>query len=428
MTIAPDGSVLLGGDQGSSAYLQRLRPDGSADPGFTNGGVTSNLNFVNAIAAPVSGMVYAGGYSSRSELFGAPVLRLRSDGTLDTSYGQGGIAQVAIQANRPNDYSINDLQPGPGDTLVVGGTATSTRTNVQVPFVARLLGDSGPDGPGLLSLQQQNGFATESDQSAILKVSRIGGSTGAVAVSYRARDLTEYGPDSMAAGGVDYTQVTGRLTWDDGDTSEREITVPIAADTIAEQPEFFEVVLEAEEGGAGLAMSGAEVEIAGSSYPAGLITMSAPAEIPEGEIGYLNLYRSQYSLGAVSVTVRVAGGTAVPGTDFSNPKVAADQWRDEVVTWADGEYGYKSVEFYVRRDTQDEATETVQFELVAATGGATLDPSVSPVVVSITDRTSPSSSGSGGGSLGWFAVALLGLLGRSRRLMRWPEGRHQRLQ
>ncbi len=62
------------------------------------------------------------------------------DGTLDAGYGQGGIAQVAIQANRPDYYSINDLQPGPGDTLVVGGTATSTWTNVKVPFRGALAG------------------------------------------------------------------------------------------------------------------------------------------------------------------------------------------------------------------------------------------------------------------------------------------------
>lgn len=423
MTVAPDGSVLLGGQQGSSAYLQRLRPDGSADPGFASGAVIPNLNSVYAIAAPASGMIYAAGNSSRSGLFGAPVLRLRSDGTLDTSYGQGGIAQVAIQANRPNWYSIYDLQPGPGDTLVVGGNAISTWTYVKVPFVARLLGDSGPGGPGLLSLQQQNGFATESGQVAILKVSRIGGSTGAVAVSYRTRDLADRDPANVATGGADYTAVAGRLTWGDGDTSEREITVPIAADTIDEQPEFFEVVLEAAEGGAGLATSGADVEIAGSSYPAGLISMSADASILEGLVGYLYLNRNQYSLGAVSVTVRVAGGTAVPGADFGSSGSSGNyQWQDVVVTWADGESGSKSVPIFVRRDDQDEASETVQFELVAATGGASLNPDSSQVVVAITNRPSPAGSGGsggGGGNFGWLATILLGLLGLMRRRSSW---------
>jgi len=419
MTIAPDGSVLLGGTQGSSAYLQRLQPDGSTDPGFANGDVASKLNSVQAIAAPASGMIYAAGYSERPGLFGAPVLRLRPDGALDTSYGQGGIAQVAIQTNRPNYYSIKDLQPGPGDTLVVGGTATSIWTNVRVPFVARLLGDSGLNGPGVLSLQQQPGFATESGQ-ATLKVSRIGGSTGAVAVSYRARDLTDRDPGSLASGGADYTQVAGRLTWESGDVSEREITVPIAADTVDEQPEFFEVLLEAAEGGAGLATSGAEVEIAGSSYPGGLVSIGGDASIPEGLRGNLYLYRSQYAVGAISVTVRVAGGTAAPGTDFGS--TSNYQWQDVVVTWADGESGGKSVPIYVQGDDLEEPSETVQFELAAPSGGARLVPGYSQVVVTIDDRTFASGGGGGGGgggSFGWLATMLLGLAGLLRRRSSW---------
>ena len=415
MTIAPDGSVLLGGQQGGSAYLQRLRPDGSADPGFASGDVTSNLNFVNAIAAPASGKIYAAGYSSRSELFGAPVLRLQPNGTLDAVYGQGGIARVIIQANRPRSHSISDLQPGPGDTLVVGGNAGSYYETV--PFVARLLGDSGPDGPGLLGLQQGPALATESAQTAILKVGRIGGSNGAVAVSYRTRDLTECGPDNLATGGADYTPVTGRLTWESGDVSEREITVPIAADTIDEQPEFFEVVLEAAEGGAGLATSGAEVEIAGSSYPGGLVSIGGDASIAEGLRGNLYLSRSQYAVGAISVTVRVAGGTASPGTDFGS--ASNYQWQDVVVTWADGESGGKSVPIFVQRDDREEPSETVQFELAAPTGGAKLDPGFSQKVVTIDDRTFASGGGGGGGSFGWLATMLLGLAGLLRRRSSW---------
>jgi len=426
MTVAADGSVLLGGIQGSSAYLQRLRPDGSADPGFASDAVTSQLNLVSAIAAPAGGKVYAAGYSSRSELFGAPVLRLQANGTLDAVYGQGGIARVAVQSSRPVPHYISDLQPGPGDALVVGGNAVLDGR--AVPFVARLLGDSGPGGPGLLSLQQASGPAAESGQPAVLKVGRVGGSTGAVAVSYRTRDFDDRDPDNVATGGADYTTVAGRLTWSDGDTSEREITVPIAADTIVEQPEFFEVVLEATEGGSGLATSGAEIEIAGSSYPGGMISITGEASIREGGIGYLYVNRSQYSGGAASVTVRVAGGTATPGNDFGS--LINGSWQDVVLTWADGQSDGRYVQIYVQRDSQDEASETAQFELVAATGGAVLDPRNSEVVVTIINSPSTaggggggvgsgnSGSGGGGGSFGWLATLLLGLASLRRRLSR----------
>ena len=86
---------------------------------------------------------------------------------------------------------------------------------------------------------------------------------------------SEYAPGERATSGADYTVTTGRLTWADGDVGEREIVVPIASDTNAEKPEFFEVVLESPEGGAGLGAFGADVEIAGASYPVGDLTILA---------------------------------------------------------------------------------------------------------------------------------------------------------
>ncbi len=125
-------------------------------------------------------------------------------------------------------------------------------------------------------MKQERFLGTEQGAQAVLSVRRTGGSQGAVAVTYATRDFpappatgSEYAPGERATGGADYTATTGRLTWADGDVGEREIVVPIASDTNAEKPEFFEVVLESPEGGAGLGAFGADVEIAGASYPAG---------------------------------------------------------------------------------------------------------------------------------------------------------------
>ncbi len=97
--------------------------------------------------------------------------------------------------------------------------------------------------------------------------------------------------------------------------------VPIASDTNARTPEFFEVVLESPEGGAGLGAFGADVEIAGASYPAGDLTIRAGTpSVNEGSEASFWVSRNFYGQGAVSVTVRVAaGGSATPGQDFRNP-------------------------------------------------------------------------------------------------------------
>jgi hypothetical protein len=89
-------------------------------------------------------------------------------------------------------------------------------------------------------------------------------------------------------------------------------------------------------------------------------------------------------VGIVTVTVRVAGGSATPGRDFASP---------------------------------NEQPETFTLEIVSPTGGAALG-SQTTATVTIEDAGGISSGSSGGGgSLGWFAALLLGLGGGLRRLL-----------
>ena len=104
--------------------------------------------------------------------------------------------------------------------------------------------------------------------------------------------------------------------------------MPIASDTNADKPEFCEVVLESPEGGAGLGAFGADVEIAGASYPAGDFTVLAGTpSVTEGSAASFWVSRNFYSQGAVSVTVRVARLTTIylaPAVEVIESEVAAD--------------------------------------------------------------------------------------------------------
>jgi hypothetical protein len=219
------------------------------------------------------------------------------------------------------------------------------------------------------------------------------------------------------------------LTWADGDTGERRIEVPIASNANAEPPEFFEVVLESPEGGAGLGTYGADVEIAGSSYPAGEFTIQpATPAVLEGSSARFYVIRNFYSLGQVSVTVRVVGGSATPGVDFGSSVGGA--WVDQVLTWNDGDMSAKVLDVSTARDTVDEPTETYTLELVSPTGGAALGDVIRAEGI-VFDRSSSTGGGSrnsGGGSFGWLGVALLGLTGLARRLTRRPAAGRVRLQ
>ncbi len=314
------------------------------------------------------------------------------------------------------------------DGLVVGGNTYSYWSGGGA-FVARLLGNAGGGSPGVFSLKQQRVIATEQGGRAVLSVHRTGGSTGAVAVTYSTRAFpwtdangASYSPGDNATVGADYIASSGRLTWADGDVGDREIVVPIASDAIAERPEWFELALESPEGGAGLGVFGADVEIAGASYPVGDLTIEAVSSaVSEGGQAGFYVWRNYYGQGAISVTVRVAaGGSATPGQDFSN--LGSRDWQDIVLTWADGETGPKYLPVLIAGDGIAEEGESFTLELVSPTGGAALgDATRATVQINVPPpppQPPPTVAGGGsggGGGFGWLGAILFGLLGASRR-------------
>ncbi|MEY2920996.1 MAG: hypothetical protein RL261_2301 [Pseudomonadota bacterium] len=427
VAVQADGRILLGGRQNDaigSVFLRRLLANGATDPGFSPGPEVGQLASVTAIAAGSGGSIFVAG-PGRAGFSGALVVRMLADGTLDRLFGRAGVTTLDLKARRAGFPSISDMKVTANDALVVAGNSYYPGSGV---FVARLLGNVAGGSPGVISMNQQRLLATEQAGRAVLSVRRTGGSQGAVAVSYSARDFpsppadgAKYAPGLRATGGADYTGTTGRLTWADGDVSERQIEVPIASDTNAEEPEFFEVVLESPEGGVGLGAFGADVEIAGASYPFGDLTIQANGfVVTEGAEASFSVSRNYYSQGAVSVTVRIApGGSATPGTDFHSP--GRSDWQDVVLTWGDGDTGAKFVSVPVDSDQAKESGETFTLELASPTGGAMLGAQKAASVF-IVDPPSPTSdsggstgSKGGGGSFGWLGALLLGLGGLRRR-------------
>jgi hypothetical protein len=77
----------------------------------------------------------------------------------------------------------------------------------------------------------------ETAGQVVLRVNRLGGATGAVSVNYATADLT-------ATAGEDYAARSGTLTWADGDSAEKTITIPILDDSLHhEDQEQFTVTL-----------------------------------------------------------------------------------------------------------------------------------------------------------------------------------------
>jgi hypothetical protein len=70
----------------------------------------------------------------------------------------------------------------------------------------------------------------------MIPISRIGGSTGPLTVTFNTTNVT-------ALAGVDYVATNGVLTWVDGDATGKLLTVPILNDGLAESNETFAITL-----------------------------------------------------------------------------------------------------------------------------------------------------------------------------------------
>ena len=152
---------------------------------------------------------------SNGNTLGLVVARLLAQGsqagTLDRSFGNNGIVLIGKAAV----LNITDIveQPGGAVVLTTGGTAI------------RLLGDGTPS-QGVIGAAGDYFWAPVSGDTAQVRVARTLGKDGAVSVNY----ATSAAPDSgelAAVAGTDYTAVSGRLDWADGDSADKIIQVPV---------------------------------------------------------------------------------------------------------------------------------------------------------------------------------------------------------
>lgn len=103
-----------------------------------------------------------------------------------------------------------------------------------------------PPAGGVLQFSASSYSRSESGGTATITVSRIGGTTGAVGLSY----ATAAG--GTATDGGDYTSVVGTLAWTSGDASAKTFVVPLINDSLIETNETVNLSLFASTGSAAL--------------------------------------------------------------------------------------------------------------------------------------------------------------------------------
>lgn len=132
----------------------------------------------------------------------------------------------------PETVLLSLRDPTGGATLGARSTATLTITD----------DDTAPSA-GSIQLSAASYTVEEGAGSVSITLSRTSGSAGQVGVTV----ATTAG---SAAEGSDFTGITQSVTWQDGDSADRTISIGIVGDSIDEQNETFTVALRNPTGGA----------------------------------------------------------------------------------------------------------------------------------------------------------------------------------
>jgi hypothetical protein len=281
--------------------------------------------------------------------------------------------------------AIADGTVEPDETVDLAlDNATGASLGATTSTTVTILNDDIAANPGTLQFSLSNYSVAEGDGNATITVTRTGGSTGAVGVSYATSDNT-------ANAGSDYTAVSSTLGWADGESGAQTFQVPIIDDTDVEVPETVNLTLSSPTGSATLGTPNTATLTISSEDKYGTLrfsTTSYNVNETDGTVtNVITLQRVDGSSGAVSVNVTdLASGTATgAGTDYTFTSPAT-------VNWSNGDTADKYVTITLVDDVTDESTETVNLSLGNAGGGASIG-TPSTTTVNIADDDAPAAEG-----------------------------------
>ena len=186
-----------------------------------------------------------------------------------------------------------------------------------------------------------------------LTVSRLGGSSGAISASYATSNGT-------ALAGLDYVQTVGNVSWANGDTANKTISIPIFNDGVTEGGETFTVQLSSVSGSSGVYLGSPSTATAvvtedwppGGTFPAGFVTppgstawfvtsdstFAGSQSLKSGLIGHSQKselsFTGNFSAGNVSFARRVSSESGFDFLRFFIDGAQQAQWSGEVA-WSE---------------------------------------------------------------------------------------------
>ena len=190
-----------------------------------------------------------------------------------------------------------------------------------------LFNDIGSDNAGLFVFGESSYSVDETTAKLIVNVRRLGGSRGEATIEYESSDY-----QALAGRNGDYTAVSGRLSFADGETL-RSFEIPIHNDNLDEDNESFELSL----------LNPSADALVGSRSQASVTILDDDGlgSLAFGSISYavnesrdrveVSLQRSGGHEGSLSVELEIVDGTARVNSDYLLPENSRIHFADGVV-------------------------------------------------------------------------------------------------
>lgn len=141
VTMQSDGKIIVGGMTTSASTGQdfvciRYNNDGTLDTSFASGGIFTNDmqlgsdDVVYSVVIQSDGKIILAGSSDDGSNKNAAMLRLNSNGTIDTTFGTAGKVLTDFITGRADEIKTVKIHLLTGN-IIVGGTSAATTTNSQ---------------------------------------------------------------------------------------------------------------------------------------------------------------------------------------------------------------------------------------------------------------------------------------------------------
>jgi uncharacterized delta-60 repeat protein len=252
-----------------------------------------------------------------------------------------------------------------GGEYIPLGAALDTQTKAPFTII------DNNSAHGTLAFSSPVYSIVNTSNSATITVTRTGGSSGVVQVSYITQDIT-------ATNHVDYTSVTNTLTFADGVVS-KTFAVPIIFHSGVAPDKTVSLQLYSPSGGAVLGQSTAVLTIVNANYTPGHVSFSSAVFGTNENAGkaLITINRLGGSSGQLTVKLISSNGTATNGVNYNG--------LTNTITWNAGVAGSTNILISVFDDGIVTPDLTVNLRLTNSTAGG--NPNATPLAFGGTNAT-----------------------------------------